>query len=114
MFTVFALQKYIYINCIKKKIKIWIIFGELWRDLYIIYPVFIRYIIYHEPLESPWKCNKFSPLLLGVGDDDGGSNDARLAELKLLELNSSGSTLTIVWQLLAEMKVFFLFWWFLY
>ncbi|CAH2243581.1 jg12891 [Pararge aegeria aegeria] len=43
-----------------------------------------------ELLESPGKCMRLSPLQLGVGED-GGSREAREAELKLLELNSSGS-----------------------
>lgn len=42
-----------------------------------------------ELLESPGKCI-MSPPQLGVGED-GGSRDARDAELKLLELSSSGS-----------------------
>lgn len=43
-----------------------------------------------ELLESPGKCMRLSPLQLGVGEE-GGSRDALEAELKLLELNSSGS-----------------------
>lgn len=52
--------------------------------------------LHTDPLESPGKCIKFSPLKLAVGDD-GGSNDTRLAELTLLELNSSVSMFTADW-----------------
>lgn len=41
-----------------------------------------------EPLESPGKCRRLSQL--GVGEE-GGSREAREAELILLELSSSGS-----------------------
>lgn len=52
---------------------------------------------YNEPLESAGKCIKLSPVMLIVGDDDGGSNEARLPVLKLLELRSPPSIWSIDW-----------------
>lgn len=58
---------------------------------------------YNEPLESPWNGMMWSPLKLAVGDDDGASNEARLVELKLLELSSSSMWVT-VWIPVTENK----------